>query len=274
MPPNSQPAKSNARRHGSKPNVIGNKKNQKMNLKITIIIFLLLSSFGCKTHKGLSVYESINLRVERLTNSTFRHISYLSTEDFGKVSCNGMIVIDGGEALIFDTPTNDTDSKELIDWVENNLKYKVIGVVVTHFHNDCLGGISEFHRRQIPSYASFKTIELAKQNGSPEPQNEFDDYLEIKVGDKKVINEFIGEGHTPDNIVSYFPNENVLFGGCLIKALGANKGYLGDANVNEWSNTVSSVRAKYKKAKVIIPGHGEPGNSELLDYTIQLFKIE
>ncbi len=98
--------------------------------------------------------------------------------------------------------------------------------------------------------------------------------MEVPVGNKKVINAFFGEGHTIDNIVSYFPHDKVLFGGCLIKTLGASKGYLGDANVNDWSKTVLAVKSKYGKAKVIIPGHGKPGNSELLDYTIELFKIE
>ncbi|MEZ4957420.1 MAG: hypothetical protein R2825_27935 [Saprospiraceae bacterium] len=100
----------------------------------------------------------------------------------------------------------------------------MVGVVVTHFHDDCLGGLNEFHNKQIPSYTSFKTIELAKLEDNPEPLNGFDDYLELKVGNKKVINQFLGEGHTKDNIVSYFPAEKVLFGGCLIKTLGASKG--------------------------------------------------
>lgn len=29
-----------------------------------------------------------------------------------------------------------------------------------------------------------------------------------------------------------------MFGGCLIKELDAGKGYLGDANVADWSSTV------------------------------------
>ncbi|MCB9304213.1 MAG: subclass B1 metallo-beta-lactamase [Lewinellaceae bacterium] len=245
----------------------------KLNLKTPIAAILLLGLLSCRTQKDIVLYESDNLKVERLTKSTFRHISYLLTEDFGKVSCNGMIVADNNEALIFDTPTNDADSRELIDWVEKNLKCKVTGVVVTHFHNDCLGGLAEFHGRQIPSYASFRTIELAKSNNLQVPQTGFEDSLALKVGDEKVINEFLGEGHTIDNIVSYFPAEKVLFGGCLIKAMGANKGYLGDANTNEWANTVQAVKAKYGKAKVIIPGHGDPGNSDLLTYTIELFKF-
>lgn len=245
-----------------------------MNPGMYIIVILLSVFLCCKTQKSISIYESPTLKVEKLTGHTFRHISYLSTEDFGKVSCNGMIVIDGNEALVFDTPTNDRDSKELIDWVEKTLNCKVIGVVVTHFHGDCLGGLNEFHQRNIPSYASFKTIELAKSDSVQIPQYGFEHYLEIQVGDKKVVNEFLGEGHTSDNIVSYFPDEKVLFGGCLIKASGASKGYLGDANTSEWSNTVQAVKSRYGKARVIIPGHGDPGNSDLLDYTIQLFKKE
>jgi metallo-beta-lactamase class B len=245
----------------------------KLSFNIHIAAILLSGLLSCKTLNNTSIYASENLKVEKLTENTFRHISYLTTEDFGKVSCNGMIVMDGNEALIVDTPANDHDAKELIDWIESTLKCKVIGIVVTHFHADCLGGLNEFHARHIPSYASLKTIELSKSDSTRTPQTGFEKDLELKVGDKIVINAFLGEGHTRDNIVSYVPSEKVLFGGCLIKALGANKGYLEDANIHEWSNTVKAVKARYKDAKVIIPGHGKPGNAGLLDYTIDLFKM-
>lgn len=245
---------------------------RQMNPSKYLIIILLLSLLSCKTQKSASIYESQNLQVERLTKHTYRHISYLSTTDFGKVSCNGMVVIDDKQALIFDTPTNNDESKALINWVEKGLNAKVIGVVVTHFHNDCLGGLDEFHKRGIPSYASLATIELARRDSLTAPEIGFENYLEIKVGNKKVVNEFLGEGHTSDNIVSYFPDEKVLFGGCLIKTLGASKGYLGDANISEWPSTVKAVRSKYEAVKVVIPGHGEPGGSDLLDYTINLFE--
>ncbi len=243
-----------------------------MNLRTHIAVSLLFGLLGCKAQKESFMYANDRLKVERLTNSTFRHISYITTQDFGKVACNGMMVVNSGKALIFDTPTNDQDSHELIDWVEKNLNAKVIGIVVTHFHDDCLGGLKAFHDRQIPSYASFKTIELARKDSAAVPQNGFDSYLEIPIGDKKVVNEFFGEGHTKDNIVSYFAHEKVLFGGCLIKSLGASKGYLGDATTNEWSKTVLAIKDKYPYIKVVVPGHGNPGGSDLLTYTAELFK--
>jgi metallo-beta-lactamase class B len=63
----------------------------------------------------------------------------------------------------------------------------------------------------------------------------------------------------------------VIFGGCLIKEVGAGKGNLADANTIDWSNTVRKIRDEYPDVKRIVPGHGQPGGIELLDYTIKLF---
>ena len=42
--------------------------------------------------------------------------------------------------------------------------------------------------------------------------------------------------------MGYFPSENIMFGGCLIKEIDAGKGYLGDANIANWSMTVEKVK--------------------------------
>jgi metallo-beta-lactamase class B len=63
-----------------------------------------------------------------------------------------------------------------------------------------------------------------------------------------------------------------LFGGCLIRELEASRGYTDDGNVNTWSATVENVKRAYPNVKIVVPGHGEYGDVQLLDYTIQLFK--
>ncbi len=105
-------------------------------------------------------------------------------------------------------------------------------------------------------------------------KNSFRDSLILKVGNENIIAKFFGEGHTKDNIVGYFPGDNILFGGCLIKEINATKGFLGDANIAAWSATVEKVKKEYAAAKIIIPGHGAYGNTKLLDYTIKLFKAQ
>nr|WP_317046120.1 subclass B1 metallo-beta-lactamase [Aquimarina sediminis] len=245
----------------------------KTSVKLLFYLVGLLCFISCNKVSTPDTFNiSEEIQITKLSKNSYIHTSYLDTESFGKVPCNGMIVIDNNEALVFDTPINDSVSATLINWIENNLKSEIKGVVATHFHDDCLGGLEEFHKRKIPSYARNETIRLAKTQNNNIPQKGFDTELNIKVGKKNVINMFHGEGHTSDNIISYFPNENILFGGCLIKSKGAKKGYLGDANTQEWSNTVSKIKETYPEVKIVIPGHGAYGGQELLEYTISLFQ--
>lgn len=224
---------------------------------------------------SLALYQTQNLTLQKLSNHIYAHISFLKTNDFGTVGCNGMIVVNENEAIIFDTPSNDQASEELIAYVNKTLNCKIKAIIPTHFHNDCVGGLEKFNESKIPAYASAKTIELLNQRGIKfsKPINSFDDKFSIKIGHKKVYAAYFGEGHTRDNIIGYFPDDNAIFGGCLIKETGASKGFLGDANINTWSETVRKIKQTYPRAKIVIPGHGKWGGTELFDYTINLFGL-
>lgn len=249
-------------------------------MKPTVLMLLTLLIIGTTTHctskkqkafQPKVVFQSEDLIITQLTENSFQHTSYKQTNDFGNVPCNGLIVRNSDETIVFDTPTNDKSSEALLQWIKGTLHCKINAIIPTHFHDDCLGGLKVFEDHGIPSYAYFKTIELAKENNFVAPRTSFRDALVLKVGNEKIIAKFFGEGHTKDNIVGYFPSENVMFGGCLIKELDANKGYLGDATLADWSTTVQKIKKAYPKVKIVVPGHGAYGDATLLDYTIRLF---
>jgi metallo-beta-lactamase class B len=222
-----------------------------------------------------TVYHTENLTLKKLSAKTYVHTSYLHTNDFGKVPCNGMLVVSNHEAIVFDTPADNKSALELINFASKNLKCKIVAVVPTHFHDDCVGGISTFQEHGISAYASEKTLTLLKKKGKTfaKPIQKFNDSLTLSLGKQKIYAKYFGEGHTNDNVVVYFPEDEVMFGGCLIKEVGAGKGNLEDANTNAWPETVKKVKNTYPKAKIIIPGHGKLGGTELLDYTIKLFSL-
>lgn len=252
-------------------------------MKQVWVVSLFIVAFGCTpkdnstaviTKADNVVYETETLIIKRLSDQVYQHISFLNTESFGRVECNGMVVTNGNELLVFDTPTDDNGSAELIKFFINQ-NLKVIGVVATHFHADCVGGLNEFHTLGIPSYANNLTIQMINEKAEGiAPQQGFDSELKLRVGEKKVITSFVGKGHTMDNVVAYFPDEETLFGGCLLKEVGASKGFLGDADTLVWSSTMVNLKAKYPNLKVVIPGHGKTGGAELLDYTEQLFRLK
>lgn len=258
-------------------------------LLLAFVTFTFVSCDGTKDKKGGknisaatppaafgkdTIFHTDNLILVRLSPHVFQHISYLETNDFGRVSCNGMVVLNAKQAVVFDTPTNNESSDELINFLTQKLKSKIIAVIPTHFHEDCVGGMQTFNLYQIPAYASNLTLAYLKNTGNKNAAliKGFDDSLTLKVGEEKVTARYHGEGHTKDNITGYYPADNILFGGCLVKELKADKGFLGDANVESWPATIAKIKSEYPQAKIVIPGHGQSGGLDLLDYTRALFQ--
>jgi metallo-beta-lactamase class B len=229
--------------------------------------------FACNPSKSLLSKNENQLAFYKIKKNTFVHISFLQTQTWGKVGCNSMIYIHKNQAYVFDTPTDNETSEILIKTIEDQ-NIKVKGVVVNHFHNDCLGGLEAFHKKGIKSYASKKTIELAQKDSVTIPQISFKEKLILRIGKKEIVNQYLGEAHTKDNIISFIPSENTMFGGCMVKEINAGKGFLGDANEKEWSNTIRNIKKAFPTAQFIVPGHGKPGGQELLDYTIGLFEVK
>lgn len=241
-------------------------------LKLSIFfLFSIFLAFSCQKEIPDS-YLSNDLEIKKISEHCYVHISYLGSKEKGLIGCNGMLVVSKDEVLVFDTPTNEKASMELLDFIEKAWEKKVVGVVLNHFHVDCLGGLKSFHKKGITSYAHHKTLELGAEDEFAKPQQIFENLLELKVGDEKVVNAFMGPGHTLDNIVSYFAPDKVLFGGCFVKSLQAGKGNLADANLLEWSNSIEKTKSRFPDARIIIPGHGKYGGPELLDYTAEMFE--
>jgi metallo-beta-lactamase class B len=233
----------------------------------------ILAQPAMSNSKDSIVYQTENLIIHKLSDHIFEHHSFLSTKDFGKVECNGMIVVNDNEVVIFDTPADNKSSQELIDFAKKT-NWNIKAIIPTHFHEDCVGGLETFERNGITGFASNETIKLLKSKGKKftEILKGFDNNLAVELGNEKVFAEYFGEGHTKDNLVGYFPGDKVLFGGCLIKETGASKGNLEDANIKSWSATVRKLKQAHPDVQIVIPGHGKSGGTELLDYTIKLFE--
>lgn len=47
-------------------------------------------------------------------------------------------------------------------------------------------------------------------------------------------------------------------------------GNLSDASLEEWPGTIDKLIARFPSARIVIPGHGQPGGMELLTHTKKL----
>lgn len=238
----------------------------------------LFAALGCalacnkQEIKEELLYQIEGLEVYAIDEHLSRHVSYIPLSDGSLFPCNGLLWRVENEVWVFDTPVSDSISDKLLIWLEDSLNLKVRGVVCHHFHEDCLGGLTAFDARHIPSYAEEQTKYFAEERGMPQPQFTFKGSMILILQDQQAICAFPGPGHSPDNIVSYFPNSRALFGGCLVKSMDAPKGYLGDAVLEAWPETIETVEKEFRDIQCVIPGHGKIGGPELLSYTKELFR--
>ncbi len=234
------------------------------------VALILIAGLAGAQDEIIPLNEELEIVV--LSPTLLVHRSYTTLEPYGRFYSNGLIYVQGKECIVFDTPMEPAVTEVLLNWIEQEKGLAIKGIVVNHFHEDCLGGLTLFHERGIPSYASQRTIILAAGAGLPAPQQGFRKRQKLSLGTKTVLNYYPGPAHSPDNIVSWLPDEQVLFGGCMVKSLQASKGNLADADVASWPRTIATVQRKFPDATRVIPGHGPYGDRALLEYTIELFQ--
>ncbi len=247
-------------------------------LQVWVVVLMWMSAAGAFTQ--VLVQESASqpaettlaedLKLIEIRPGLWRHVS-----TFVLVSrptpANGLLLMTETEALLIDTPWTEEQTEHLLDWIEKDRGLAIAGVVATHFHPDCMGGIGAVHRRGIPTYGLSLTAKLAREDGSEPPKELFPKSLELKVGTETLELFYPGPGHSHDNIVVWIEDHKVLFGGCLVKNATTNHiGYLGDAEVDRWAASVATMRARFPEARLIVPGHGQPGGWDLVDNTLAL----
>lgn len=246
--------------------------------------------------------QSINNRFQIDENLSVKEIDegvFLVSHSFPWQANSLAIRFSVREIFLIDTPYTEGATEKLITWLtDGEPDRQKITAINTHFHMDNLGGNGYLKQIGATIYGSEMTVQLLQERGlgngmeeileSMEDQNyreywlthplvppttTFDIYkgLTLTFGDEEVEIFYPGSGHTPDNVVVYYPKKKILFGGCLIKSMeNSGKGNVGDAVEQEWAESVRKVKDRYRDAKRVIPGHGSEGGRELLDHTIQI----
>ncbi len=217
--------------------------------------------------------------LEPLRDGVFVHTTERETEGFGRVFANGLVVVTGGDALLVNTGW-DADADASTDAILRDVTARtgahVRRAVVSHHHDDSVGGIGALRRAGIAVVGTALMADLMDADGWGRPDSVLTggagEAWIVRYGDHEAEVFFPGAGHTADNVVVYVPEARVLFGGCLIRpGESETLGYTGDASIDEWAESVARVRERYRgRVDVVVPTHGAPAGPELLDHTIRL----
>ncbi len=233
------------------------------------MIRVFLASFLFFPSLALANWENGKLEMQEISKGVFLHTSYKKIPRYGYFPSNGLVVIDGKDAYIIDTPWLEKDTKALVDWVSNS-GYSLKASLSTHSHDDRSSGISYLNNLKITTYASSLTNRLLESAGMEKSRVSFEGSEFSLIGG--VIEAYYpGAGHTSDNLVVWLPRSKILFGGCLTRSLvSKNLGNIADALIIDWPTTMQNIIVKYQGINIVIPGHGASGGRELLTHTLEL----
>jgi metallo-beta-lactamase class B len=82
---------------------------------------------------------------------------------------------------------------------------------------------------------------------------------------------YLGPSHAPDDVFVYFPQERILYGGCVLKE---QLGNLALADLVEYPKTLTKLQNLHLGYTTIIAGHWSPIHGpELVDQYLQLLAL-
>ena len=241
----------------------------KLAIKSTILFILLIPNLVLAHGQSSNDQSVKNLKIKQLSDNVYQHISSQRVEPWGLVEATGLVVVNGTDAHLIDSPWTTQATKELIKWIEGK-GLTIKSAVVTHFHEDASNDLPLLNDLNIKTYATSLTNQLLISKKRETASNEITtNVFELVDGVMDVF--YPGGGHSQDNIVVWMPQEKILFGGCFVRSLGAKSlGNTEDAVIDEWSNSIQKVINRYSDIKLVVPGHGKIGDASLLTHTQKL----
>lgn len=234
-------------------------------MKKWVLIFLFFFQFSLGQN-------STALKITHLTGDFYIYETFQLFKN-SLVAANGMYVVTNDGVVLFDSPWDTNQALPLLDSIYKKHNKKVVMSIATHFHDDRTGSLAIYNSKGIATYTSKQTDSLCVVYGEKRPSSTFKNDTVFKVGKYSFKTFYPGKGHAPDNIVIWFENEKILYGGCFIKSSEATDlGNLSDANVIEWKASTEKVLYTFRKPKHIIPGHQRWKSKKSLWHTLQLIK--
>lgn len=238
-------------------------------MRFSLLILFTLTSF---TLLGQDIFEKIEIK--KISNNVYVHTTY------GKVGAsiypaNGMFLLGKKGAILIDTPWDNNQTRKLLKKIEEDFGKQVKQFIPTHSHRDRIGGIEVLLEKDIPVIMSKKTYSLAKDKYalSKVKKQRIRKKMKVSLDDISLQVYYPGHGHTIDNLIVYDPKDRILFGGCVIKSMEAQDlGYVGEADLIKWEDSLKGIQKEFKHAQYVIPGHGNVGGLELVSHSMELIK--
>ena len=189
---------------------------------------------------------------------------------------NSGVIIGDDAVMVIDTTATPIMAQDLIARIRSVTDKPIKYVVLSHYHAvRVLGASAYFKEGATEIIASRGTWDLIVERGEADMKSEierfprlfqaaesipgltwptmvFERELTLYLGKLEVKLMHIGPGHTRGDTIAWIPSQRICFSGDLVEY---NAGvYTGDAQLEEWPDTLEKLRAM--KPEQLVPGRG------------------
>jgi glyoxylase-like metal-dependent hydrolase (beta-lactamase superfamily II) len=276
---------SNVRRHFRKLNFNSSQLLIQMMIITTLGILLTISInlISPTSQRPFQQYvfgqESTNISSSLTSDKTGTGLTFPQIHNFTSTPpapVNSWIIESENGVVIIDAQRTLSEANNALDEIKE-LNKPILGVIITHPHPDHIGGTAVLLNgtSNVPIYSTQSTYDIMKNDTGGliafAKQLHGDDYPDqvvlpnriVKSGENISIDEItynfedIGPGEGGDMMLIYLPVQKLLFTGDVVN----NRMHpaLIEGHSTEWIKQIQYIGQNYSDAKVLFPGHGQPG---------------
>ena len=234
-----------------------------------LLTILLLVCCVCM----LAQTKTVKLKIDHLTGDLYVYTTWSDPGDGSLFPANSMYLVTAAGVVLFDTPWDSTQFQPLLDSIQLKHRKKAVMCISTHFHSDRTAGLQYYKEQGILTFTTALTDSLSRMRNQKRATHLMSKDSLFTVGQYRFQTFYPGKGHSPDNIVIWFEQDRVLYGGCFIKSTETKSlGNLSDANIPEWMVAIQKLQSRFPAPKFVVPGHQDYSNTQSVPHTLTLLK--
>ncbi len=191
---------------------------------------------------------------------------------------NAGFIVTGQGVVVIDALGSPALARQLVAAIRKITPQPITHVIVTHYHADHVYGLQVFKalgarilahgsaRSYLNSDTARLRLQASRQELAPwvdantalvEADEWLDTEREFKIGEIQLQIKHVGPAHTPEDLVVYLPQQQLLFAGDLV--FRARIPFVGQADSRRWITALDGLLAI--DARLIVPGHGPVSES-------------
>jgi glyoxylase-like metal-dependent hydrolase (beta-lactamase superfamily II) len=252
-----------------------------LSMLVTFLINPISQIGGMSYQQNVFGQENTNLSSSSSSSTSITFPKIYNFTSTPPAPVNSWIIESQNGVVIIDTQRTLSEANNALNMIKQ-IDKPIYGVIITHPHPDHIGGTAILLNgtSNVPIYSTQLTYDMIKNDTGGliafAKRLHGNDYTEQVVLPNRIVRsgenvnvdgitysfEDIGPGEGGDMMLVYLPKQKLFFTGDVVN--NHMHPALIEGHSMEWMKQIRYIGKNYPDAKMLFPGHGQPGSPKTL----------